>query len=130
MNTKDNLYVNTADICLSMDSWPDANCSVEIHAEIDHPVRTLNLDEYTKKVQDDMMEALKVVDGIDNTDTRRTILGGGRSSIIITIRESSGHEFMERYEKWNSDEENKLLREQIDAAKKLLRENGFKVTEA
>ena len=130
MNTKDNLYVNAADICLSMDSWPDANCSVEIHAEIDHPVRTLNLDEYTKKVQDDVFEALKLAYNLELKSDRRKVLGDDRTSVVETIKDSSGHEFMERYEKWNSDEENKLLREQIDAAKKLLRENGFKVTEA
>lgn len=127
MNTKDNLYVNAADICLSMESWPDATCSVEIRVGTARQVRTLNLDEYTKKVQDDMMEALRVVLVSDNHDMREAILIDGRGSIYDAIRESSGHEFMERYEKWKSDEKNKLKREQIEAAKKLLRENGFKV---
>lgn len=130
MNTKDNLYVNAADICLSMVDWPDSNCSVEVHAEIDHPVRTINLDEYTKKVQNDMMEALKVAYNLDLKSDRQKVLGDERTSVIETIKESSGHAFMERYEKWKNDLANKLKQEQIEAAKKLLRENGFKVTEA
>ena len=100
-----------------MEYWPPKG-SVEIHATVDHPIKTINLDEYTKKVQDDMMEALRVI-----------VKNYSNSVVITTITESSGREFMERYEKWKKDEENKLLREQIDAAKKLLRENGFKVEE-
>jgi len=127
MKTGDNLYVNAADICLSMGCDRLEREYVEIHAEVDHPVRTIDLDEYTKKVQDDMMKALRETHLMDKFDTREVILGEGRTSVIRTIEESSGHEFMERYEKWKSDEENKLLREQIEAAKKLLREHGFEV---
>lgn len=127
MNTRDNLYVNAADICLSMTYWQSAADHIEINAEVDHPVRTINLDEYTKKVQDDMMKALKEVLLCDNSDTRKKILGDDRTSVMTTIHQSSGHELMERYEKWKSDEENKLKREQIEAAKKLLREHGFEV---
>lgn len=126
MDTKDNLYVNAADICLSMEYWSPKG-SVEIHVEVDHPVRMVNLDEYTKKVQDDMMEALGEVLHTLDYNKRKAILGGGRISVFDTIDESSGHEFMERYEKWKKDEENKLLREKIDAAKNLLREHGFEV---
>lgn len=129
MNTGDNLYVNAADICLSMEYWPPAANRIEINAEINRPVRTLNLDEYTKKVQDDMMKALKVAYNLELVSDRRKVLGDDRTSVIETIKGSSGHEFMERYEKWKKDEENKVLREQIEAAKELLRENGFKVTE-
>ncbi len=127
MDTKDNLYVNAADICLSMGYDRTERDYVEIRAVVDHPVRAIDLDEYTKKVQDDMMEALKEVHRMDIFDARRIILGEDRTSIIRTIEESSGHELMERYEKWKSDEENKLLRERIEAAKKLLREHGFEV---
>lgn len=130
MNTKDNFYVNAADICLSMDYWPPAANRIEINAEINRPVRTLDLDEYTKKVQDDMMKALKVAYNLELMSDRRKVLGDDRTSVIETIKESSGHELMERYEKWKSDEENKLKQEQIEAAKKLLREHGFEVTEA
>ena len=127
MNTKDTLYVNAADICLSMEYWPPANGYLKIHAEVDHPVRTINLDEYTKKIQDDMMEALRETINIVNPGERQKILGEGRSYFTQLVKESSGHEFMERYEKWKNDEENKLLREEIEAAKKLLREHGFEV---
>jgi len=127
MKTGDNLYVNAADICLSMGCDRLEREYVEIHAVVDHPVRTIDLDEYTKKVQDDMMKALRETHLMDKFDTREVILGEGRTSVIRTIEESSGHEFMERYEKWKSDEENKPLREQIEAAKKLLREHGFEV---
>lgn len=129
MNTGDNLYVNAADICLSMGCDRLKREYVEIHATVSHPVRTIDLDEYTKKVQDDMMKALKVAYNLELVSDRRKVLGDDRTSVIETIKGSSGHEFMERYEKWKKDEENKVLREQIEAAKKLLRENGFKVTE-
>lgn len=130
MDTKDNLYVNAADVCLSMGYDRAEREYVEIRAVVTSPVRTVNLDEYTKKVQDDMMKALKEVHIMDKFDTREAILGEGRTSVIRTIEESSGHEFMERYEKWKTDLADKLKQEQIEAAKELLRKNGFKVTEA
>ena len=125
MNAKDNLYVCAADICLSTEYWPPEYDRVSIHVEVDRPVRTINLDEYTKKVQDDMMEALRETINITDLGERKKILGEGRSYFTQLVKESSGHEFMERYEKWKSDED--LKREQIEAAKKLLIENGFKV---
>lgn len=128
MNTGDNLYVNAADICLSMTYWQSAADHIEIHAEVDHSVRTINLDEYTKKVQDDMMKALHDIISLYRTEDRKAIIGDDTCSVMSAIvNEVPGHELMERYEKWKSDEENKLKREQIEAAKKLLRENGFKV---
>lgn len=127
MNTRDSYYVNAADICLSLEYWPP-NGHAEVRAELDHPVRTINLEDYAKKVQDDMMEVLKETHLNDNDHERKIILGEGRTSIITTIEESSGHELMERYEKWKASEEDRLKRKQIDAAKKLLTENGFKVT--
>ena len=130
MDMRDNLYVNADDIHLSVEHWPDATCSVEIHVGAGHPLRTIDLDEYTKKVQDDMMEALKVAYHLELKSDRRKVLGDDRTSVIETIKESSGHEFMERYEKWKNDLANKLKQEQIEAAKELLRENGFKVMEA
>lgn len=130
MDTRDNLYVNAADICLSMEYWPPAPDHIEIHVEVDHPVRTINLDEYTKKVQDDMMKALHDIISLYRSEDRKAIIGDDTSSVMnAIINEVPGHELMERYEKWKNDEENKLLREQIEAAKKLLRENGFAVTE-
>lgn len=128
MNTKDTLYVNAADICLSMEYWPPANGYLKIHAEVDHPVRTINLDEYTKKVQDDMMDALHDIIDLKSFEDRKAIIGDDTNSLMMAILHgASGHELMERYEKWKSDEENKLLRKQIEAAKKLLREHGFEV---
>lgn len=128
MNTVDNLYVNADDIRLSMNYWQSAPSHVEIHAEVNHPVRMINLDEYTKKVQDDMMKALHEILSLYRAEDRRAIIGDDTSSVMTAIvNEVPGHELMERYEKWKSDEENKLLREQIDVAKKLLREHGFEV---
>jgi hypothetical protein len=132
MDTRDNLYVNAADICLSMEylQSPPPSDYIEIRAQVYHPVRTINLDEYTQKVQDDMMVALHDIISLYRAEDRKTIIGNGKSSVMTAIvDEVPGHELMERYEKWKSDEENKLLREQIESAKKLLRENGFKVTE-
>lgn len=128
MKTGDNLYVNAADVCLSIEYWPPAGDRLEIHAEVDHPVRTIDLGEYTKKVQDDMMKALHDIMRINNAKDRMTIFGDDMISLATAIINGvPGHELMERYEKWKRDEESKRLQEQIDAAKELLREHGFEV---
>lgn len=118
-------WVKVSDVILSIPSSGYSHLEADVH--IPSGVTLIDMDAYTKEVQDDMMDALREVSLMNEFDTRKVILGDNRTSLILTIEKSSGHEFMERYEKWKSNEEHKLKQEQIEAAKKLLIENGFKV---
>lgn len=112
MTTKDNIYVNAADICLSMVDWSGSNCSVEVRAEIDHPARTLYLDEYTKKVQDEVFDTIKAIlyaddgCGIPYSKAHEIFYDlDGDISIHTIFHNYTGSLFMERYKEYQKKEE-------------------------
>lgn len=88
--------------------------------------QTLDIEEYTRNIQDEVLDAIRKVRYGINSDERKLYFKGMSSDALIGT--CKGSEFMAMYENYQEGTQKKRdeeLQKKIEEAKKLLKENGY-----
>jgi hypothetical protein len=88
--------------------------------------QVLDIEEYTRNIQDEVLEAIRKVRYGINGDERKLYFNGMSSDALIGT--CKGSEFMSMYENYQEGTKKKRdeeLQKKIEEAKKLLKENGY-----